>query len=66
MRKTVEELKELAKTLRKTAVTMIYDAKAGHPGGSLSAADIVAALYFGEILFHGFSVFSCGESHVKI
>ena len=31
MRKTVEELKELAKTLRKTAVTMIYDAKAGHP-----------------------------------
>ena len=30
MRKSVEELKELAKTLRKTAVTMIYDAKAGH------------------------------------
>ena len=49
MRKTVEELRDLAKTLRKTAVTMIYDAKAGHPGGSLSAADIVAALYFGEM-----------------
>ena len=28
MKKSVEELKELAKTLRKTAVTMIYDAKA--------------------------------------
>ena len=49
MKKSVEELKELAKTLRKTTVTMIYDAGAGHPGGSLSAADIVAALYFGEM-----------------
>lgn len=29
MKKSVEELKELAKTLRKTAVTMIYDAGAG-------------------------------------
>lgn len=40
------ELKERAKEIRKTALTMIYKAQSGHPGGSFSAADIVAALYF--------------------
>lgn len=39
---SVEELKERAKELRKTALTMIYEAQSGHPGGALSAADIVA------------------------
>ena len=38
-----------AKELRKTLLTMIHTAKSGHPGGSLSAADIVAALYFDEL-----------------
>ncbi len=42
-------LKERAKQLRKTAVTMIYEAQSGHPGGSLSTADMVAALYFSEM-----------------
>lgn len=46
---SVSELKNIAKELRKTAVTMIYEAKSGHPGGSLSIADIVAALYFKEM-----------------
>ncbi len=46
---TIEELKERAKQLRKTAVTMIYEAQSGHPGGSLSIADIVACLYFREM-----------------
>ena len=36
-----------AKELRKTALTMIYHAKSGHPGGSFSAADIIAALICG-------------------
>ena len=45
----INELKEKAKELRKTAVTMIYEAQSGHPGGSLSAADMVAALYFSEM-----------------
>lgn len=40
------ELEEKAKELRRTVLTMIYKAQSGHPGGSLSAADIVAALYF--------------------
>ena len=42
-------LEEKAKQLRETALTMIYTAKSGHPGGSLSAADIIAALYFSEL-----------------
>ncbi|MDR4162779.1 transketolase, partial [Bacillus paranthracis] len=46
---SIEELKEKAIQLRKTALTMIYGAQSGHPGGSLSAADIMAALYFKEM-----------------
>ncbi|HOM42584.1 MAG TPA: transketolase, partial [Bacillota bacterium] len=45
----IELLKERAKELRKTALTMIYEANSGHPGGSLSAADLMAALYFDEL-----------------
>jgi transketolase len=40
------ELKEMAKKLRRHVITMIATAGSGHPGGSLSAADIVTALYF--------------------
>lgn len=43
------ELKRRAAQLRKVALTMIYEAQSGHPGGSLSAADFVAALYFSEM-----------------
>ena len=46
---TIEELKEKARQMRLMAVTMIHEAKSGHPGGSLSAADLVAALYFREM-----------------
>ncbi len=46
---SVAKLKEQAKELRKTALTMIYKAQSGHPGGSMSAADIVTALYFREM-----------------
>ena len=42
-------LKRRAAQLRKVALTMIYEARSGHPGGSLSAADFVAALYFSEM-----------------
>lgn len=45
----IEFLKEKAIELRKTALTMIHEANSGHPGGSLSAADIMAALYFDEL-----------------
>lgn len=42
----VAELKEMAKKLRRHVITMIATAGSGHPGGSLSAADIITALYF--------------------
>ena len=45
----IDELRERVRELRKSAVTMIYKAQSGHPGGSLSCADIVAALYFDEL-----------------
>jgi transketolase len=41
----------MAKKLRRHVITMLATAGSGHPGGSLSAADIVAALYF-RILRH--------------
>ncbi len=46
---SVAYLKEKAKEIRKTVLTMIHEAKSGHPGGSLSASDIMAALYFDEL-----------------
>lgn len=46
---SISELKQIAIELRKSAITMIYEAQSGHPGGSLSAADIITALYFKEM-----------------
>jgi len=43
---TVPELEQTAKQLRRHVVRMVFEAGSGHPGGSLSAADVVAALYF--------------------
>ena len=42
----LNDLKKRANTFRKDIIEMIYSAKSGHPGGSLSSADIVTALYF--------------------
>jgi transketolase len=42
----VADLNEMAKKLRRHVITMIATAGSGHPGGSLSAADIITALYF--------------------
>ena len=46
---SVQELRKHAKELRKTALTMIYEAQSGHPGGAFSTAEITAALYYGEM-----------------
>jgi transketolase len=43
---SVEELEQMAVTIRCDIIDMICTAAAGHPGGSLSAADVVTALYF--------------------
>lgn len=44
-----KELKKIANEVRKGIVTGVHSAKAGHPGGSLSAADIYTYLYFEEM-----------------
>ena len=46
---TVEELKRIASQVRRDIVRMVTDAKSGHPGGSLSSADVLTALYFNEM-----------------
>ena len=45
----VEELEKKAKTIRKGIIEAVYEAKSGHPGGSLSIADILTVLYFNEL-----------------
>ncbi|MDE3165518.1 MAG: transketolase [Acidobacteriota bacterium] len=46
MAKSIDELQEIAKRVRRDIVTMITAAKSGHPGGSLSAVEILVELYF--------------------
>lgn len=43
---SIEELEKMAVVIRCDIIDMICTAAAGHPGGSLSAADVVTALYF--------------------
>ena len=43
------ELRKTANEIRKGIVTAVHSAKSGHPGGSLSAADIYTYLYFEEL-----------------
>lgn len=46
---TNKELKKIANDIRKGIVTAVFYAKSGHPGGSLSAADMLTYLYFEEM-----------------
>ena len=46
---TTQELKVKANEIRKGIVTAVHAAKSGHPGGSLSAADMMTYLYFEEM-----------------
>ena len=48
---TTSQLRELALRCRRHIVKMIHAAGAGHPGGSLSAIDIIAALYGNQLRF---------------
>lgn len=43
------QLAKIANQVRKDIVTGVYNAKSGHPGGSLSAADMLTFLYFEEM-----------------
>ena len=42
----IGELQTKAKEIRKLIIRSIGQARSGHPGGSLSCADLIAALYF--------------------
>ncbi len=46
---TILELKKMANEVRKGIIEGVHAAKAGHPGGSLSAADVFTYLYFEEM-----------------
>ncbi|MEX1376434.1 MAG: transketolase [Eubacteriales bacterium] len=45
----IGNLENKAREMRETVLKMIHKAKSGHPGGSLSAADMMTALYFYEM-----------------
>ncbi len=45
----ISDLKTISKELRKKIIEMVYSAKSGHPGGSLSIADVLTVLYFKEM-----------------
>ena len=45
MSASIEVLEETARRCRVEIVKMVYRAQAGHPGGSLSEIDLIAALY---------------------
>ena len=45
----VKELENMAKKVRRGILEEVYNAQSGHPGGSLSVADILTVLYFNEL-----------------
>lgn len=45
----IKEMQQIAKQMRRDIIEMIYHAKSGHPGGSLSIADILTVLYYNEM-----------------
>ncbi len=50
-KKSLEEMQALATKIRRNIVKMIAEAKSGHPGGSLSAVEILVTLYF-DVMKH--------------
>ena len=45
----IKELEEIARKVRVGIIEGTYNAKSGHPGGSLSVADILTVLYFNQM-----------------
>ena len=48
-RPSIEVLEEKAKLVRRHIIRMLAKAGSGHPGGSLSATDLIVALYYGKL-----------------
>lgn len=49
MEKSLASLEQITKTLRRDIVKMVTESASGHPGGSLSAVEIMTTLYFNEM-----------------
>jgi len=62
MKTSIFELQDITKRVRKDVIKMIYEAGSGHPGGSLSATDLLVALYFG--VMEGEDKFFLSNGHV--
>ena len=45
----IKELEQISKKIRKGIIEAVYSNKSGHPGGSLSIADILTVLYFNQM-----------------
>lgn len=50
--RSVAEIEAVAREMRVDIVKMLAEAGSGHPGGSLSAVEVVAVLYFGGVMRH--------------
>lgn len=48
-KENIRQLQEIAKNIRRGIIEAVYNGQSGHPGGSLSIADIMAVLYFYEM-----------------
>ena len=59
----IEQLKETALNVRRDIITMLAEAGSGHPGGSLSAVELVVALYFKEMKFSPEKPFDPGRDY---
>ena len=46
---SVQALENISKEIRRSVIEQIYNAQSGHPGGSLSCADILTVLYFNQM-----------------
>lgn len=46
---SVQALENISKEIRRSTIEQIYNAQSGHPGGSLSCADILTVLYFNQM-----------------
>ena len=54
--KDVKELEKIANNVRVGIIEAVHTAKSGHPGGSLSIAEILTVLYFNQMNLFSFSI----------
>ena len=46
---SIDALEKISNDIRKDIIEEVYEAQSGHPGGSLSCADILTVLYFNQM-----------------